>query len=641
MDTDIDIFVESESPPPTAAFVSARLLFEQQEERFSRFRESSLLSALNRGEVVESPWLARAVSMAIDAFELTGGLFNPMVLPALRQAGYDRTFAGVAGGVLESTRVPDPKRTIRLADSRVELLAGQVDLGGLVKGKCRFEVTVGKECKPIAEQNLLEEVKLIAGITPLNSATEVNVFNTPQVAFNIPIGEIFEITDIEQKTHSFRAVLEEFVVLDGSRPIKGVLVWNNEKNVVAFDATDLLPGEKKLRAKVRLTFVEKLNGTWSKVRFDGQIVTESAQSVFDTGKAPGTIPQSNVVYSYPLINQNNFFPHEYDQGFIQLNDGQPYLFSPDKEWIQKVRLTETSTGKFLESDLEYNSYTRLITFPIPGGIRNSTTYEFQIINIPRTTAVIDANLRNVETNLQVDAAAGTATLHTQTLEGDMDQLEKTIIFSTSVRTSRFSSFPEKMRHIDLSPAIRLSSGINIFQLTSRLNGDEYFDASELPSIAGTNSLIHAEALLKSNKWYERHVYPLVYEGYPLLGWMRVRRPTESLGMPPVHDIYFRNLRNTTDAMRNSELGSFSNEYLVYNLGQSVAADFFDLQRHAVNFIIDNPSQITARLESLALQPMPYLRFGVYKIRFSYVIPGINKTTSSHEVEISNPIPDNY
>jgi thiamine biosynthesis lipoprotein len=134
MDTDIDIFVESDSPPPAAAFVSARLLFEQQEERFSRFRDSSLLSALNRGEVVESPWLARAVAMAIDAFELTGGLFNPMVLPALRQAGYDRSFAEVSGGVLESTRVPDPKRTIRVADSRVELLAGQVDLGGIIKG---------------------------------------------------------------------------------------------------------------------------------------------------------------------------------------------------------------------------------------------------------------------------------------------------------------------------------------------------------------------------------------------------------------------------------------------------------------------------------------------------------------------------
>lgn len=134
MDTEIDVFIESELPPPAGAFVSARLLFEQQEERFSRFRETSLLSALNRGEAVDSAWLAYAVSMANDAFELTGGLFNPMVLPALRQAGYDRTFAEVSVGTLEPQRVPDPKRTIRVTDSRVELLAGQVDLGGIVKG---------------------------------------------------------------------------------------------------------------------------------------------------------------------------------------------------------------------------------------------------------------------------------------------------------------------------------------------------------------------------------------------------------------------------------------------------------------------------------------------------------------------------
>ena len=134
MDTDIDIFIESAGAPPAAAFVSARLLFEQQEERFSRFRESSLLSDLNRGEVVESPWLARALAMAIDAYELTGGLFNPMVLPALQQAGYGRSFSEVSGGRLEPTRVPDPKRTIRLTDATAELLAGLVDLGGIVKG---------------------------------------------------------------------------------------------------------------------------------------------------------------------------------------------------------------------------------------------------------------------------------------------------------------------------------------------------------------------------------------------------------------------------------------------------------------------------------------------------------------------------
>ena len=134
MDTDIDVFIESEETPSPAAFVGVRLLFEQQEERLSRFRPTSLLSRLNGGETIDDPWLARAIMMAIDAHELTDGYFNPMVLPALRQAGYDRTFAEIEGGVIAGSRVPDPKKVLRVSGTTVELLAGQLDLGGIVKG---------------------------------------------------------------------------------------------------------------------------------------------------------------------------------------------------------------------------------------------------------------------------------------------------------------------------------------------------------------------------------------------------------------------------------------------------------------------------------------------------------------------------
>jgi thiamine biosynthesis lipoprotein len=58
-----------------------------------------------------------------------------MVLPALARAGYDRSFKDIeAGGVIDSQRVPDPKKVLRLNGTAVELLAGQLDLGGIVKG---------------------------------------------------------------------------------------------------------------------------------------------------------------------------------------------------------------------------------------------------------------------------------------------------------------------------------------------------------------------------------------------------------------------------------------------------------------------------------------------------------------------------
>lgn len=133
MDTDVDIFIEAESMP-FGAFAEARLIFEQQEERFSRFREASLLSRLNNRETVNDEMLAEAVEMAIDAWETTGGLFNPMILPALRTAGYDRTFKEVTGGSEAAVPVPGPKDCIAINGSEVWLRKGQLDLGGIVKG---------------------------------------------------------------------------------------------------------------------------------------------------------------------------------------------------------------------------------------------------------------------------------------------------------------------------------------------------------------------------------------------------------------------------------------------------------------------------------------------------------------------------
>lgn len=135
MNTDIDLFIESPDPAPPGTFIAAKLLFEQQEQRFSRFRQESLLMRLNGGETIEDAWLARAVTMAIDANQITGGYFNPMILPALVRAGYDRTFDDIEpGGIIEPQRVPEPTKVLRVDGLRVELLAGQLDLGGIVKG---------------------------------------------------------------------------------------------------------------------------------------------------------------------------------------------------------------------------------------------------------------------------------------------------------------------------------------------------------------------------------------------------------------------------------------------------------------------------------------------------------------------------
>jgi hypothetical protein len=416
---------------------------------------------------------------------------------------------------------------------------------------------------------------------------------------------------MEKKVHHFRAVLDEFLLLEGSRQLAGTLSWNEERDVVIFDAADLLPGEKKLQARAKISFEEKLNNQWTKVKFNGKVVTESAESNFETGKAPDFIPDQNIAVSYPLLNQLNFHPKEYPTGFVQLKDGQPYLFTPRSDWIQKIRMTESLTGRFIETAFTYDPTKRQVTFGIPEGLQNSKIYRLEIINIPKQNTVIDQNIQRVGRELSIDQSAGTATLTTQSFNGELNMLETKSILQTYFKTSQYNTFVEKMQHISLAPVIRLSPGINIFQLISYLKGDESFEEVEVSEKSGMHKLLHPEAVTEGNQWYEQYAFPLIYEGYPLLGWMKVNRPNpEQLGIPPVRDVYFDNIRSGLPLLNNVDSPSllpFTDEYLVYNLGQSVASDFRDMQRHAVNYAADHPSEISSRLTALVIQPLPHIR----------------------------------
>ncbi len=130
MNTDIDVLVEGVDTVPR--FVQNT--FEEEEARFSRFRPESLLSRLNAGEAVTDERFAEVCALALRAHALTDGLYNPMVLPALQEAGYDESFEQVSGGAPRRQVVPSPMAALEIGAGRVRLLEGALDLGGLVKG---------------------------------------------------------------------------------------------------------------------------------------------------------------------------------------------------------------------------------------------------------------------------------------------------------------------------------------------------------------------------------------------------------------------------------------------------------------------------------------------------------------------------
>lgn len=142
----------------SVALEGARRRIEELEARWSRFQPASELCWLNAvaGDLTRlSADTYQLVDRAVAAWSLTGGAFDPTVLPALRAAGYDRDFRqlraqGPSAGVARGATVVD-HATPSPGCSMIELFpelqavrmpAGvELDAGGIGKGLAADLVT--------------------------------------------------------------------------------------------------------------------------------------------------------------------------------------------------------------------------------------------------------------------------------------------------------------------------------------------------------------------------------------------------------------------------------------------------------------------------------------------------------------------
>ena len=116
---------------------TAQLRLGELEARWSRFEPASDISRLNAlnavGPVplIVAPETFALVELALEGWRLTGGRFDPTVLPAVMAAGYDRTFEQVrVGGGVPPT---PPARTLEPAPGcagvTTDPIVGSVRLG--------------------------------------------------------------------------------------------------------------------------------------------------------------------------------------------------------------------------------------------------------------------------------------------------------------------------------------------------------------------------------------------------------------------------------------------------------------------------------------------------------------------------------
>jgi thiamine biosynthesis lipoprotein len=145
MNSDIVLAAEGDDRELASGFERAREFIIAQEQRLTRFSDQSELMRLNESSgdwFPASGGLIELVGESIRMHAETGGLFNPAILPALKRAGYDRSFdqlpplqspenhpgpGGVVPGLV-GIEIDYIRQRIRLPSGM------QIDLGGIAKG---------------------------------------------------------------------------------------------------------------------------------------------------------------------------------------------------------------------------------------------------------------------------------------------------------------------------------------------------------------------------------------------------------------------------------------------------------------------------------------------------------------------------
>lgn len=510
-------------------------------------------------------------------------------------------------------------------------------LGGKIKGKCKFEFKLGKLCEFVEvvpdTTNAVESLEIIADITPADGRKEIDVFNAPQVVFNYQVNKPFTISD-DLGNQSFKVILDQFKVSANGAELPGSYAWNEDGDVLVFNPRDILPGKTNVDLEAVVHFEELVNGAWQAVRnHRNEVIAQTKFSSFGTGEAPNYIPANNVSYSYPERQMANFYKNEYATGYIQLKQGQEYLFTPDEDWKQYVRFTPTAGGSPFYQNFTYTPGDKKLSHSFPADLTTHTMYKMEIVSIPAKAAgTIDQNIQTVTTLSENET--GNMERTENKAVGELNIPGESVIYENYFRTSMYNTFIEKVNALSVPRGYTYPVAQGLYEVGTGINGNEFFDDIELIGSAGNKPLV--EFLADENcAWLRDKAYPIIYEGYPVNGNILINwRNTGELGVVPLKAVKFTQSDATLTRLTEDDFASGAspalnfNGRLVYKLNITAVYDWQDIVTGAFR-----AAEYTTRIATILENPCPAILFNTsYPVRVIYHLPGTHEKT--HEATLN-------
>ena len=511
-------------------------------------------------------------------------------------------------------------------------------LGGLVKGQCRFKVTIGEECE-IVGLSSVTGVKAIAEITP-SPNEEVSVFATPQAAFNLTVGQEHEILNANQELKAYRIQLNHFKVTYKGQEIAGDLAWNEAGDVAVFKSLEILPPASGLRAEVKVTWEERVDGRWVPLESGGQQESEVETTNFITGEAPINIPEENVAYTYPVKGQYNFLKKEHAEGYVQLGVGQAYLFENDGDtrWNHVARFEAPTQPNPVDVPMRYDRQSRRVAFNIPDALANETVWQLHLLKLPadQETALFD----NVQVaDQQVIEDDGTSvSVASKEITGTLSLPAEFRLYHTHFRTSRYNTFNEKLAAVSNSRSWAvLVENHRVLKLGYAFDSDERFDKADFEGGKDDHPLLQLE-VMTGNPWYQDFAGPVVYNSYPVNSDITIAdwREEQPFGVPPLRSMILYQAHRDQAVKEDDRVAPTQpgTAYFNYDMEYITLMDYLELRDKAWNKYVDKfYSAPPAARKLMTTDYLFLLPQTNYRFKLHYVLPGnIRKSTKIYTIE---------
>jgi hypothetical protein len=533
-------------------------------------------------------------------------------------------------------------------------------LGGFISGSFSCKVSFGSNCEVQGTNPINERVEFITKIIPEDRTEGVDPLGTVQAFFKYPLekpfylaatgdgGEQIEYDKTKANGNSsgaasifLKAYRDKFQLISRLGNViepRGVPVLSSDGLRIEYPNHSALASNDSITAIIEIYF-KFYNGTdWvDYLDENGQRITQKKEITFKTAKQPKNIPLSNIVYTYPVVDQKFFYPQEHDKGFIKLKRSQKYLF-PVGSTLKLTFKKPNSTP--IEVPVQYDDNTKQFNYNMPL-LEKGQSYTLNIsAQKPNATLVSNILTHNFNTSVH------------NTFSEKLTKYKPKYFYSQ-----------QNMRYI-LTGNGRFGGRFIGFILNTDIEQIEPFDLTEISGslYSGSQSLISPISPM-TDSYYQDDIKPFMGDAY---NSMLLTRDTSTYGVPPSRAI-IPFLSGQRDSLVNSfpymhavssifaeDLEDFkrqlfkryvpddckivvSNSNNYYNNGGSSGSTqtvpyycFTPNNLGNCNFCCDtcrNAIGVPYTLKDLYTKALPELREGQYDVNFRYILPNGFQTST--------------